>query len=139
MGIVFIIFAELRVLFFQICAELWVPKLYQNGTSPSNIRVSYPPGYRARKLLARYVSGMASEPHHIPHTRTFDLIPHTRTLDLIRHTRTFDLIPHTQTFDLIPHTRTFALPLNFRKLLLFVDCLFIRHLITSSFILLASF
>ena len=42
MGIVFIMFAELWVTFFQTCAELWVQYFNQNGTSSSKIRLSNP-------------------------------------------------------------------------------------------------
>ena len=38
MDIVFIIFAESWVAFFKIFAEIWVPNLNQNGTSPSKVR-----------------------------------------------------------------------------------------------------
>ena len=43
MGIVFIMFAELWVTFFQTCAELWVLCCNQNGKSSSKIRLSNPP------------------------------------------------------------------------------------------------
>ena len=40
MGIIFIMFAELWVIFFQTCAELWVQIFNQNGTSSFNMRLS---------------------------------------------------------------------------------------------------
>ena len=43
MKIVLIIFAELCIVFFQICAELWVPNLNQNGTPCPKFGLVDPP------------------------------------------------------------------------------------------------